>query len=272
MILLALEAGIFSERMSLRRWLGVAPSSLLGGARLLTSGTGLPDFVRLVEVGPRDGLQNEPTQVETVAKLNLIGKLAESGLRTVEATAFVSPKWVPQMADHKEVLSHVMAAASGSDFSATSFPVLVPNLRGIESAVKCGATEVAVFASASETFSKRNINCTVEESLERFRPVFDCARANGVRVRGYVSCVVGCPYEGAVSEKAVSALARDLVDMGCYEVSLGDTIGVGSPGSVERMLREVARDTSPDRLAVHFHDTYGQALANILTSLRLGIR
>jgi hydroxymethylglutaryl-CoA lyase len=222
--------------------------------------------VKIVEVGPRDGLQNEPGEVSTEVKLELIERLAAAGLTSVEATAFVSPKWVPQMADHTEVLERIRRKPG------VSYPVLTPNLKGFEAARAAGATEVAIFAAASEAFSRRNINCSIAESLERFRPVAEAARKNDVKVRGYVSCVLGCPYEGEVSPLQVAGVAGDLYDMGCYEVSLGDTIGVGTPGKTKAMLEACARRVPMERLAGHYHDTYGQALANIYASLELGVR
>src|SRR4249920_2351194 len=222
--------------------------------------------VRIVEVGPRDGLQNEPHEVPTEVKLELIERLAAAGLPSVEATAFVSPKWVPQMADHTEVLERIRRKPG------VSYPVLTPNLKGFEAARAAGATEVAIFGAASEAFSRKNINCSIAESLERFRPVAEAARKNNVKVRGYVSCVLGCPYEGDVSPLQVAGVAGDLYDMGCYEISLGDTIGVGTPGKTKAMLEACARRVPMDRLAGHYHDTYGQALANIYASLELGLR
>jgi len=225
----------------------------------------LPNHVRIVEVGPRDGLQNEPKSVPTAVKVELIERLADAGLPAVEATAFVSPKWVPQMADHSEVLKTLRRKPG------VSYPVLVPNMRGFEAAVAAGAEEIAVFGAASETFSRKNINASIAESLERFAPVAEAARAKGIRVRGYISCVVGCPYEGAVKPEAVAEVAKRLDAMGCYEISLGDTIGVGTPGKVKRMLETVARTVPVERLAVHLHDTYGQALANLYAALELGV-
>ena len=222
--------------------------------------------VRIVEVGPRDGLQNEPKEVPTAVKVELIERLADAGLPAVEATAFVSPKWVPQMADHTEVLERVRRKPG------VDYPVLAPNLKGFESARAAGATEVAVFAAASEAFSKKNINCSIAESLERFRPVALQAKKHGIRVRGYVSCVLGCPYEGEIAPKRVADVARSLYEMGCYEVSLGDTIGVGTPGKTKAMLEACARRVPIERLAGHYHDTYGQALANIYASLEMGVR
>jgi len=225
----------------------------------------LPKRVRIVEVGPRDGLQNEPQSVATAVKVELIERLADAGLPAVEATAFVSPKWVPQMADHSEVLKRLRRKPG------VSYPVLVPNMKGFEAAVEAGAEEIAVFGAASETFSRKNINASIAESLERFAPVCEAARAKGIRVRGYISCVVGCPYEGAVKPEAVAEVAKRLDAMGCYEISLGDTIGVGTPGKVKRMLETVARAVPVERLAVHLHDTYGQALANLYAALELGV-
>ena len=222
--------------------------------------------VRIVEVGPRDGLQNEPKEVPTAVKVELIERLADAGLPAVEATAFVSPKWVPQMADHTEVLERVRRKPG------VDYPVLAPNLKGFESARAAGATEVAVFAAASEAFSKKNINCSIAESLERFRPVALQAKKHGIRVRGYVSCVLGCPYEGEIAPKRVADVARSLYEMGCYEVSLGDTIGVGTPGKTKAMLEACTRRVPIERLAGHYHDTYGQALANIYASLEMGVR
>ena len=222
--------------------------------------------VKIVEVGPRDGLQNESREVPTEVKLELIERLAAAGLASVEATAFVSPKWVPQMADHTEVLERIRRKPG------VSYPVLTPNLKGFEAARAAGATEVAIFGAASEAFSRRNINCSIAESLERFRPVAEAAKTNNVKVRGYVSCVLGCPYEGDVAPTRVADVAGALHDMGCYEVSLGDTIGVGTPGKTKAMLEACARRVPMDRLAGHYHDTYGQALANIYASLELGVR
>jgi hydroxymethylglutaryl-CoA lyase len=225
----------------------------------------LPASVRIVEVGPRDGLQNEKGEVPTAVKLELIERLADAGLRSVEATAFVSPKWIPQMADHTEVLERIRRKPG------VSYPVLTPNLKGFEAAKAAGATEVAVFGAASEAFSKKNINCSVAESLERFRPVVDAAMASNIRVRGYISCVVGCPYQGGVKPQLVAEVARALYDMGCYEVSLGDTIGVGTPGKTQAMIEACTKYVPADKLAGHYHDTYGQALANIYASLELGV-
>ncbi len=225
----------------------------------------LPGKVRIVEMGPRDGLQNEKAEVPTAVKLELIERLADAGLTAIEATAFVSPKWIPQMADHTEVLERIRRRPG------VSYPVLTPNLKGFEAAKAAGATEVAVFGAASEAFSKKNINCSIAESLERFRPILENARKDGIRVRGYISCVIGCPYEGAIAPQKVAEVAGALHDMGCYEISLGDTIGVGTPGKTQAMIEACLERVPAARLAGHYHDTYGQALANIYASLELGV-
>ncbi|HEX5613255.1 MAG TPA: hydroxymethylglutaryl-CoA lyase [Burkholderiales bacterium] len=225
----------------------------------------LPSRVRIVEVGPRDGLQNEKHEVPTAIKVELIERLAEAGLPAVEATAFVSPKWIPQMADHTEVLERIRRRPG------VDYPVLTPNLKGFQAAHAAGATEVAIFGAASEAFSKKNINCSIAESLERFRPVAEAAGAAGVKVRGYISCVVGCPYEGEIAPHKVAEVAAALYAMGCYEISLGDTIGVGTPARTQRMIEACAARVPVERLAGHYHDTYGQALANIYASLELGV-
>jgi hydroxymethylglutaryl-CoA lyase len=225
----------------------------------------LPNRVRIVEVGPRDGLQNEKREVPTQTKVELIERLADAGLPAVEATAFVSPKWIPQMADHTEVLERIRRKPG------VDYPVLTPNLKGFEAARLAGATEVAIFGAASEAFSRKNINCSIAESLERFRPVAEAARTAGIKVRGYISCVVGCPYEGEIAPGKVAEVASALFDMGCYEISLGDTIGVGTPVKTQRMLEACAKRVPIAKLAGHYHDTYGQALANIYASLELGV-
>jgi len=225
----------------------------------------LPQRVRIVEVGPRDGLQNEKQIVSTDTKVELIARLGAAGLPAIEATSFVSPKWVPQMGDNAEVMARI------ARLPGVNYPVLTPNLKGFEAALAAGAKEVAVFGAASESFSQKNINCSIAESLDRFVPVVEAARAAGVRVRGYVSCVLGCPYEGEVAPEAVAGVAATLFDMGCYEVSLGDTIGTGTPGKTRRMLDAVARRVPIDKLAGHYHDTYGQALVNIYASLQAGV-
>lgn len=224
------------------------------------------DTVRIVEVGPRDGLQNEKALIATTDKISLIERLAATGLRSVEATAFVSPKWVPQMADAAEVYSGLAQRA------AVHYPVLVPNLQGYERARAVGVREVAIFGAASEAFSKANINASIAESLERFAPVLEAAKRDGVAVRGYVSTVLGCPYQGAVPVADVVRVAKALHDMGCYEISLGDTIGVGTPRKAVAMLRAVACEVPISQLAVHFHDTYGQAVGNVAACLEAGVR
>lgn len=225
----------------------------------------LPETVRMFEVGPRDGLQNEPVVIPTETKIQLIDMLSDTGLKTIEVGSFVSPKWVPQMSDTEAVLGGIHRKPG------VMYPVLTPNMKGFEAAVKAGAGEVAVFGSATEGFSQKNINCSIAESLERFAPVCEAAKENNIRVRGYVSCVVGCPYEGEVDPKKVAEVSEAIYNLGCYEISLGDTIGVGTPKKVERMLYTVAERVPTEKLSVHFHDTHGQALANILTALQCGI-
>lgn len=225
----------------------------------------LPGYVKIVEVGPRDGLQNEKDIVPTPVKVELIRRLATSGLPVVEATSFVSPKWVPQLADAKDVMEAVRTIGG------VRFPVLTPNLKGFEAAIAAGAKEIAIFASASEGFSKSNINCTIKESIARYNDVALAAKEKEIPVRGYVSCVVGCPVDGPVSPSNVAYVAKELYDMGCYEVSLGDTIGVGTPGTVVPMLEAAISVVPVEKLAVHFHDTYGQSLSNILISLQMGV-
>jgi len=224
-----------------------------------------PEKVEIVDVGPRDGLQAEPVMVPTADKIALIDRLSDAGLPAVEAGAFVSPKWVPQMADAAEVLAGIERRPG------TRYPVLVPNARGLEGAMASGVEEIAIFGAASETFSQKNINCSIEESLERFRPVAEAALAAGMKVRGYISCVLGCPYEGDVAMENVVRVARELDAMACYEISLGDTIGVGTPARARAMVDAVAEAVPVERLALHFHDTYGQALANILACLDAGV-
>ncbi|WP_043634299.1 hydroxymethylglutaryl-CoA lyase [Chromobacterium haemolyticum] len=221
--------------------------------------------VKIVEVSPRDGLQNEKQPLSTAVKLELIRRLAASGLRSIEAGAFVSPKWVPQMAGSAEVLAGLDLAGP------VSYPVLVPNEQGMEAALDAGAREIAVFGAASESFSRRNINASIAESLQRFAPVMARAQAAGVPVRGYVSCVVGCPYEGRIAPAKVAEVAARLLDMGCYEISLGDTIGVGTPSSVLAMLEAVSKAVPITQLAGHFHDTYGMAISNIHACLGAGM-
>ena len=224
-----------------------------------------PTRVRMVEVGPRDGLQNEAAVVPTEVKVELIERLGAAGLRTIEAGSFVSPKWVPQMADSDAVLAGI-ARRPG-----VAYPVLVPNMRGFEAARAAGADQIAVFVAASESFSQRNTNCSIAESLARVAPVAEAARAAGIGLRGYLSCVVACPYEGKIEPVQVAQVAARLFELGCAEVSLGDTIGVGTATSVRTMVERVAEQVPVERLAVHFHDTYGQALANVLACLALGV-
>ena len=224
-----------------------------------------PGQVKICEVGPRDGLQNEAAPVATEVKVALIERLAAAGLKWIEAASFVSPKWLPQMADGAQVLAGITRRAG------VTYAALTPNMKGFEAARAAGADEVAVFGAASETFSQRNINCSIAESLARFRPVCEAANAAGIPVRGYISCALGCPYEGDIAPKQVAAIAADLAALGCHQISLGDTIGVGTPASAKAMIEAVAKRVPLARLAVHFHDTYGQALANILIALDIGI-
>lgn len=232
---------------------------------MLATPHALPKQVTLVEVGPRDGLQNEKQPISTDTKLELIRRLVDSGLSVIEAAAFVSPKWVPQMADHEAItraLSHQ---------GRIRYPVLTPNLKGYEAAVAAGAREVAIFAAASEAFSQKNINCSITESLQRFEPIMARAEADGVKVRGYISCVLGCPYEGTVNPEKVASVAATLDGMGCYQVSLGDTIGTGTAYGARNLIEVVSRQVPVERLAAHFHDTWGQALANLLAVLEMGV-
>ena len=224
------------------------------------------DFVTMVEVGPRDGLQNEKHKLSTTTKIELIERLANCGIPVIEAGSLVSPRWVPQMADTDAVL------AGMNPLSGTRYPVLVPNLKGFERAMDAGVTEIAVFTAASESFSQRNTNCSIDESLARLRPVLEQAKATGIRVRGYVSCVLGCPYQGKIEAEAVAAVCSRLMHMGCDEISLGDTTGVGTPALANALVNTVSAVVPVEQLAVHFHDTYGQALANILACLDAGVR
>ena len=226
----------------------------------------MSERVRIVEVGPRDGLQNERQFVPTATKLALIERLADAGLRDIEATSFVSPKWVPQMADHAELMRGLPRRPG------VRYPVLTPNLQGFEAAVAAGATEVAVFAAASEGFSRKNINCSIDASIDRFVPVMEAAQRLGIAVRGYVSCVIACPYDGPIDPRQVAHVAQRLHALGCGEVSLGDTIGTGTPGTVLRMLEAVAARVPVERLAGHYHDTYGMAAANVHASYGFGLR
>lgn len=225
----------------------------------------LPSHVRLVEVGPRDGLQNEAQPISVADKVHLVDALSAAGLSYIEVGSFVSPKWVPQMAGSAEVFAQIQRKPG------VTYGALAPNLRGFEDALAAGVKEVAVFAAASEAFSQRNINCSISESLERFAPLMAQAKQHGISVRGYVSCVLGCPYEGEIAPEQVAAVARELYAMGCYEVSLGDTIGTGTAGATRRLFDVVGAQVPRDKLAGHFHDTYGQAIANIYASLLEGI-
>jgi hydroxymethylglutaryl-CoA lyase len=225
----------------------------------------LPSTVRLIEVGPRDGLQNEARPISIDDKIRLVDSLGAAGVSYIEVGSFVSPKWVPQMAGSAEVFAGITRKAG------VTYAALTPNLRGLEQAVAAGVSEVAVFAAASEAFSQRNINCSISDSLQRFVPVMEAARQHGISVRGYVSCVLGCPYEGRVNPQQVAAVASELYAMGCYEVSLGDTIGTGTPGATRELFQAVAAHIPREHLAGHFHDTYGQALANVYASLLEGI-
>ncbi|CAJ0609098.1 unnamed protein product [Cylicocyclus nassatus] len=235
--------------------------------RSFTKVSGKRQPFKVVEVGARDGLQNEKQIIPTEDKIDLINRLSSCGLKSVEATSFVSPKWVPQMGDHQEVLEKI------SKFPNVSYPVLVPNLAGLKNVLKNGhASEIAVFGAASNTFSMKNVNANVEDSLKKLQEVTKAALQEGLKVRGYVSCVIGCPYEGKISSDVVAKVTESLIDAGCYEVSLGDTIGVGSAGSVASMLDTVTKAVPANKLAVHFHDTYGQALANVIVAIEKGIR
>ncbi len=225
----------------------------------------IPSSVRIVEVGPRDGLQNEKQPIDIATRVQLINMLSAAGLNTIEAGSFVNPAWVPQMAGSEDVFSQI------DRLPGVRYVALVPNSKGFERAVSVNANEVAIFAAASEGFSQKNINCSIEESLVRFQPVIKAAKAAGIPVRGYISCVISCPYDGEVSPQKVADVSERLLAMGCYEISLGDTVGTGTPASVTRMLDAVLKIVPADKLAVHFHDTYGQALANIYASLQRGI-
>ncbi|WP_439107092.1 hydroxymethylglutaryl-CoA lyase [Congregibacter sp.] len=231
----------------------------------MTSSFNYPKAVSLVEVGPRDGLQNESTPLSTTDKVALVEGLADAGLRYIETGSFVNPRWIPQMADSGDVFAQI------SRSSDVTYAALTPNLKGFERAMEAGANEVAVFAAASESFSQRNINCSISESIERFQPVMKAAADAGIAVRGYVSCVLGCPYEGHIQPDAVLAVSKALLDLGCYEVSLGDTIGTGTPGSMDKLLNTLIPKLGAEKLALHCHDSYGQALANILVGLQHGI-
>ncbi|XP_022095199.1 hydroxymethylglutaryl-CoA lyase, mitochondrial-like [Acanthaster planci] len=250
---------------SFRRILQLNPCQFVKRSNSRFSREALPSFVKIVEVGPRDGLQNEKEIVGTETKVELINRLSGTGLKVIEATSFVSPKWIPQMADHTEVMQSIEKR------DGVSYPALTPNVQGLKSALQSGAKEVAIFGAASETFSRKNINCSIWESIDRFQSVMDVAKQAGIPVRGYVSCVLGCPYEGKVLPAAVAQVAKRLYDMGCYEISLGDTIGVGTPGEMKHLLEVVTKEVPIECLAVHCHDTYGQALANIYAALQCGV-
>lgn len=225
----------------------------------------LPKIVRIVEVGPRDGLQNEKQAIPTAAKIQLIEQLVDAGLTYIEAGSFVNPKWVPQMADSADVFSGIKRKPN------ITYAALVPNLQGYERAIKVNATEVAIFAAASEAFSQKNINCSISESIKRFEALIHAAQIQKIPVRGYISCVAGCPYSGKVDATTVATIAKELLTMGCYEISLGDTIGVGTAGQIKALIESVAREVPLEKIAVHMHDTYGQALANIYASLEMGV-
>jgi hydroxymethylglutaryl-CoA lyase len=225
----------------------------------------LPSKVKVVEVGPRDGLQNEKLQIGAEDKIALIEQLADAGVSYIESGSFVSPKWVPQMATSTDVFNGITRKEN------ITYAALTPNMKGFEAAIAANASEVAIFGAASEAFSQKNINCSIEESLQRFEPIMQAAKAANIPVRGYVSCVVGCPYDGFIEPEQVAMVAEKLYQMGCYEISLGDTIGVGTPASVTNMIQAVSARVPMAKLAVHFHDTYGQALTNIYTALQMGI-
>tara|TARA_B100000959_G_scaffold247710_1_gene274187 strand:+ start:1019 stop:1906 length:888 start_codon:yes stop_codon:yes gene_type:complete len=225
----------------------------------------IPEKIQIVEVGPRDGLQNEKEWVPTETKISLIEKLADAGLTKIEATSFVSPKWVPQLKDAHEVFTGIKR------ISGVSYPVLTPNMKGFERALEADAKEIAVFSAASEAFTQKNTNCSIEESINRFRPVLDEAKKTNIPVRGYISCVLGCPYQGNVAVEDVVNLAAKMTEMGCFQISLGDTIGAGTPVQAKRMVQKVSEKVPVSKLALHFHDTRGQALANIFACLELGV-
>ncbi|KAM9074704.1 3-hydroxymethyl-3-methylglutaryl-CoA lyase, cytoplasmic isoform 3-T3 [Megaptera novaeangliae] len=243
-------------------WIGDSVAGAFEPAQESSQPSGLPEYVKIVEVGPRDGLQNEKIIVPTDIKIEFINQLSQTGLPVIEVTSFVSSRWIPQMADHTEVMKGIR------QYPGIRYPVLTPNLQGFHRAVAAGATEISVFGAASEPFSKKNINCAIEESMEKFEEVVKSARHMNIPTRGYVSCALGCPYEGNITPQKVTEVSKRLYGMGCYEISLGDTIGVGTPGSMKRMLESVMKEIPPRALAVHCHDTYGQALANILTALQ----
>uniref|UniRef100_A0A7S3PHY7 hydroxymethylglutaryl-CoA lyase n=1 Tax=Aplanochytrium stocchinoi TaxID=215587 RepID=A0A7S3PHY7_9STRA len=259
-------------RNPIHRWALASPIKLsisrnICKRRLSSNSLGIsfPSEVTIVEVGPRDGLQNEKTIIPTQVKVELIDRLSNTGLKFIESASFVSERYVPQMGDHSKVMSQIKRK------SGVMYPVLTPNMKGFEGALSANCEEVAVFAAASEGFSKANLNCTIEESFQRFVPLCEAAKEKNIRIRGYVSCVLGCPYDGYIQPQVVADVSKKLLDMGCYQVSLGDTIGIGNPGSTDSMLSVVKEQIPKELLAVHFHDTYGQALANILVALQHGI-
>ncbi|APE05461.1 MAG: hydroxymethylglutaryl-CoA lyase [Alteromonas sp.] len=225
----------------------------------------MPKVVSIVEVGPRDGLQNEKSIVSVEEKINFINLLSKTGIKRIEAGSFVSPKWVPQMADSGDIFSGIEKSPS------ITYSALTPNIKGLDAAIESGVEEVAVFGAASESFSMKNINCSIEESLKKFEPVIAKANTHNIKVRGYVSCVMGCPYEGGISPRSVADVSKRLIDMGCYEISLGDTIGTGTPVATKRLLDSVLSVVNIEQLAVHFHDTYGQALVNLYSALEYGV-
>ncbi len=225
----------------------------------------LPRHVKIVEVGPRDGLQNESLTIPTENKIEFIDKLSDTGLSAIEVTSFVSPKWIPQLADSADVFNSIKKNPK------ISYSSLVPNLKGLERAIEVGAKEIAIFGAASETFSQKNINCSIFESFQRFEEVINQAKPHGIKIRGYLSCALGCPFEGDIAPEKVASLAKELRELGCYEVSLGDTIGVGTPLKAKRLIELTANDMPLEQIAVHFHDTYGQAIANIFAVLEQGI-
>ena len=225
----------------------------------------IPEKIQIVEVGPRDGLQNEKKWVPTETKISLIEKLSDAGLTKIEATSFVSPKWVPQLKDAHEVFTGIKR------ISGVTYPVLTPNMKGFERALEADAKEIAVFSAASEAFTQKNTNCSIEESINRFRPVLEEAKKNNILVRGYISCVLGCPYQGNVAIEDIVNLAVKMTEMGCFQISLGDTIGAGTPVQAKRMVQKVSEKVPVSKLALHFHDTRGQALANIYACLELGV-
>ena len=224
------------------------------------------DFVKVVEVGPRDGLQNEKKIIPTPVKVDFIDKLSETGLQVIEVTSFVSPKWVPQMADNAEVFKQIKKVEG------VSYPVLIPNIKGLEKAIEVGAKEIAIFGSPSESFSQKNTNCSLSENMQRMKEIADLAKQNNFKIRGYISCIIACPYEGSMKPSVIASLSSALLQLGCYEVSLGDTIGVGTPKKVKSLLDEIKEVADLSKFALHFHDTYGQAIGNTYTGLDVGIR